>query len=99
MIRTDGAFTDCQRPLEKPLGLADAVRRPIVELRQIVQRARHVGMIGAEHLLADRQRALDQRLRLGEVALDLLDLAEIVQKRRDRGMFRTRRFLRSPARA
>ena len=50
-------------------------------------------MIAPEHFFADRQRPLDQRLGLGIAALDLVDLAEIVQQGRDRGMLRTGRFL------
>ena len=46
-------------------------------------------MLAAQNLLAYRQRPLDQRLGLGIAALDLPDLAEIVQERRHRGMLRT----------
>ena len=67
------------------LGLGVAAL-PLIEIGQIVQRARHVGMVAAQHFFADRQRAPDQRLGLGIAALDLVDLAEIVQQRRDRGM-------------
>ena len=50
-------------------------------------------MIAPEHFFADRQRPLDQRLGVGIAALDLVDLAEIVEQRRDRGMLRTERLL------
>jgi hypothetical protein len=45
-------------------------------------------MIAPEHFFADRKRTLDQGLGVGLAALALQDLAEIVQERRDRGMFR-----------
>ena len=45
-------------------------------------------MIGTEHFFPDRERALDQRLGLGVAALNLVDLAEIVQQRRHRRMLR-----------
>ena len=85
MIATYRALADRQSALVERLGISEPAA-PLIEIGEIVQRARDIGMIGAEHLFADRQRALDQRLSLGIAALDLADLAEIVQQRRDRGM-------------
>jgi hypothetical protein len=45
MIGANGAFTDRQRPLEQRQGFGIAAV-PLIEIRQIVQRTRHVGMIG-----------------------------------------------------
>jgi hypothetical protein len=50
-------------------------------------------MIGAERLLADCQRALDQRLGVDGTSFDFIDLAEIVEQRRYRGMIRARCLL------
>ena len=38
-------------------------------------------MVGAERLLADRQRALEERPRAGEVALGLKQAGEVVEAR------------------
>src|ERR1700686_241555 len=55
------AFGDRQRPLVERFGLGVAALIS-VEPSQIVQRPRDIGMIGPESLLADRQRALEERL-------------------------------------
>jgi hypothetical protein len=43
-------------------------------------------MLGPERLLEDRQRALVERPRAGEIALDLQQGREVVEARRGRGM-------------
>jgi hypothetical protein len=49
-------------------------------------------MIASEHFFANRKRPLDRWLGVGTAALGLVDLTEIVQEGRDRGMLRTERF-------
>ena len=59
-----------------------------------------VGMLGAERLLADRQRPLEERPRAREVALVLKQGGEVVEARRGLGMLGAERLLGgSPARA
>jgi hypothetical protein len=41
----------------------------------------HVGMVVAERLLSDRERALIQRLRLGVAALRAIQLGEVAERR------------------
>ena len=54
---------------------------------------RGVGMLGAERLLADRQRPLVERPRAGEVALGLKQAGEVVEARGGRGMLGAERLL------
>src|SRR5712671_7262711 len=56
---------------------------PVVEAR------RGIGMVGAEPLFADRQGALKERPRAGEVALGSQQAREVVEARRGIGMVRT----------
>jgi len=58
----------------------------MVELGQVVQARRHIGMVGAEGLLHDRQRALVERLRLGVLTLGIVERGQVVQARRHIGM-------------
>jgi hypothetical protein len=58
VIRPVCLLADRQRALEQRLDLVDAVLHPIGH-RQFLQRRRHVRMIGAERIFADRQRALE----------------------------------------
>ena len=55
----------------------------LVKGGQIVQGLRDVGMIAPERLLADRQRALEQRLGIGITLLPLIERGEIVQRGSD----------------
>ena len=50
-------------------------------------------MLGAERLLADRQRPLVERPRAGEVALVLKQAGEVVEARGGRGMLGAERLL------
>ena len=50
-------------------------------------------MVGAECLLADRQRSLVERVGVGVAALVLVEQSQIVQRLRDIGMARTERLL------
>jgi hypothetical protein len=59
---------------------------------KVVEARRRVGMLGAERLVADRQRALEERSRSGEVALLSKHMAEVVQDRCRIGMVRTKRL-------
>ena len=56
-------------------------------------------MLGAERLLADRQRALEERPRAGEVALGLKQEGEVVEARRGVGMLGAERLLADRQRA
>ena len=58
-----------------------------------------VGMLGAEHLLADRQRALEERPRRREVALVLQQQGEVVEAPRRIGMLGAEHLLRDRQRA
>ena len=58
-----------------------------------------VGMLGAERLLVDRQRALEERPRAGEVALGLKQEGEVVEARRRLGMLGAERLLADRQRA
>src|SRR5207237_378420 len=49
---------------------------------EVVPHGRGGGMVGAERLLADRQGALEERPRRGEMALRLKQVGEIVEARR-----------------
>ena len=50
-------------------------------------------MLGAERLLRDRQRALEERPRSGEIALGLKQACEVVEARRGQGMLGPERLL------
>ena len=56
-------------------------------------------MLGAERLLADRQRALVERPRASEVALGLKQIGEVVEARRRIGMLGAERLLADRQRA
>src|SRR5208337_3347531 len=56
-------------------------------------------MLGAERLLADRQRALQKRTRPGKVALGLKQTREVVEARRRIGMLGAERLLADRQRA
>ena len=56
-------------------------------------------MLGAERLLADRQRALVERPRAGKVALVLKQAGEVVEARRRIGMLGAERLLADRQRA
>ena len=79
MIGADRALADRQRALIDRLGIGKTVLT-LIEIAEIIQRARDIDMIAAQHLFADRQRLLDRRLGVGIAALDLVNLAEIVEE-------------------
>ena len=54
--------------------------------REIASHAIGVRMLGTEHLLVDRQRALEERPRPRKVALGLQQAGEVVEARRRIGM-------------
>jgi hypothetical protein len=56
-------------------------------------------MLGAEHLLADRQRALIERPRLRKIALDLKQAGKTVEAHRRIGMLRAEHLLADRQRA
>ena len=56
-------------------------------------------MVGAERLLADRQRALEERPRPGEIALGLKQEGEVVEAHRRIGMVGAERLLADRQRA
>jgi hypothetical protein len=68
----------------------DTLLRRAISVQQqkaeIVEARRRVGMLGAEHLLADRQRALVERPAGGEVALGLEQAGEVGKARRRVGV-------------
>ena len=66
---------------------------------EIVEARRRIGMLGAEHLLADRQRALEERPRRRKVALVLKQDGEVVEARRRIGMLGTEHLLADRQRA
>ena len=51
-----------------------------------------IGMLGTEHLFADRQRALEERPRPRKVALGLEQEGEVVEAFRRIGMLRAERL-------
>jgi hypothetical protein len=67
--------------------------------RQVVETRRRIGMVGAEHLLADRQRALVERSRPGEITLGLEQKREVVEARRRIGMVGAEHLLADRQRA
>ena len=60
---------------------------------QIVANQARARMFGAEYLLADRQRALIERTRIGKVALVLELVGEIAEAHGRAGMLRTEHLL------
>ena len=66
---------------------------------ELAEGYRGLGMVGAAHLLADRQRALEQRPRAREVALLPKQPGEVVEGRRSVGMLGAARFLADRQRA
>src|SRR5712671_1495981 len=60
---------------------------------QILQARDHIGVDGAERLLANRQRALVERLRLGIVALGFVEHGQVVQAHGDIGVVGAERLL------
>ena len=70
-----------------------------VQRRQVVEDRGHVGMVRAERLLADRQRALVERLGLGVAALVVVQRRQVVQRCGVVGMVRAQRLLADRQRA
>ena len=66
---------------------------------EVVEARRGLGMLRAERLLADRQRALVEWPRPGEVALGLEQAGEVVEARRGIGMLGAERLLANRERA
>jgi len=65
----------------------------LVERREVIEAARDVGMHRALRLLADVERADQERLDLGERASGLVERREVIEALRDVGMHRPQRFL------
>ena len=66
---------------------------------QILQARDHIGVVGAEHLLANRQRALVERFRLSIVALGFAERGQVVQARGHIGVVGAERLLPDGQRA
>ena len=66
---------------------------------EVVEDRRRVGMLGAERLLADRQRALEERPRPRKVALGLKQAGEVAEAPRRIGMVGAERLLADGQRA
>ncbi len=79
MVGAERFLPDCQGALLEWLRLAIAALG-IVELRQIVERFRDLGMVGAEGLLPDRQGALEERFRLAVTALGNIQRRQVVER-------------------
>jgi hypothetical protein len=65
-----------------------------VKLRQIVQRARNIGMIRTKRFFIDRQRPFVQQFGFGIAPLLSVEKSKIVQRLRDIGVIRTKCFPR-----
>ena len=85
------------RSIERPR--AGEVALGLKQAGEVVEARRRIGMLGAERLLADRQRALEERPRAGEVALGLKQDGEVVEARRRIGMLGAERLLADRQRA
>ena len=71
----------------------------VVEQSQVVQARGHIGMIRAERLLVNRQRALVQRLGLRVLALGEVEPSQVVAARGYIGVIGTQSFLINRQRA
>ncbi len=72
---------DFCRPLFKLLRFGNPFGRTI-ELSQVSEGRRHIGMVGTQGLLADSQRTLGERFRLGVLTLVSIEKNQDVQARR-----------------
>src|SRR5208337_3033107 len=81
MIDAEGFFVRRERSFRHCKGLwCSAFRKP--QAGEMDSRSIGVGMLGAERLLADRRRPLEERPRAGQVALGVKQKGEVVGSRR-----------------
>lgn len=71
MLGAAGLLVDRERPLKQRLGVR-IVLLFHVERREIVEGLADIGMLARQSLLANGERALEQRLSLGVAALPLV---------------------------
>ena len=77
------------------LGIAERVE----QRGELVEAPRRVGMLGAEHFLVNRQRALVERPCPGKVPLGLQQVGEVVEARSRVGMLGAKHLLADRQRA
>jgi hypothetical protein len=65
MVRTERFLADRERSLVERLSIGVTTLRS-VQLSQVVERCRDIGMVGTERFLPDPQRTLCQRCGFGE---------------------------------
>ena len=71
----------------------------LVQLGQVVERLCDIGVVGAQRLLVDRQRALIERLGLGVAALVLVQQGQVVERCSHIGVVGAERLLADRQRA
>ena len=64
-----------------------------IDQRQAVEARGHVGVLGPQGLLVDRQRPLVERLRLAVLTLGAIEPRQVVEAGGHAGMFRPQRLL------
>ncbi len=86
------------RPLLQCFGFVTPIRGAI-QSRQVFKTRGYIGMVRAERLLGNRQRALEKRLGLRVLALVVVERSEIAQARAYKGMIRAECLLGNRQRA
>jgi hypothetical protein len=67
-----------------------------VQTSQVVEYDRDIGIVGAEGLLPDRQRSLEERFGLGVPSLVIVELSEVSERVGDTEMVGAERFFEDP---
>ncbi len=99
MVASERLFPNRQRTLVERLRLGETALGS-VEVREVVERLRNVGMGSTERVFPDRKRTFEERLRLSETTLVRVEEPEIVKaKLRRRDDRRRATFPRSPENA